>query len=394
MSFTFLHTADWQLGKPFASIRDEAKRHRVQHERLLAVERLAGLVTEHRAQAVLVAGDLFDSPKATKATVSAACAAIGSMKAPVFVIPGNHDHGGPGSVWEQPFFLREQEQLAPNMTVLLKAEPVILEGAVILPAPLQRKHESTDPTAWIRAALTAEGGSIPTDRPRIVLAHGTVQGFTATAEDDDDLGASIANWIDLSRLPMDAIDYVALGDWHGVKQLDSRAWYAGALEPDRFPRSEDYETGQALKVTVHRGGEPEVEKLPSGKLRWQELTFTFSEDTGLDLLAGRLEQSIGARGAEHLIKLTLEGSLGMDAYDKLEQRLESWESRLLRLKLNNRVTLAPSMDEVSALTERAADPLTSAVARQLVNLLQQENEEEGAIARVALRELHAACAAG
>jgi hypothetical protein len=30
MSLVFLHTADWQLGKPFASVRDDAKRHRLQ----------------------------------------------------------------------------------------------------------------------------------------------------------------------------------------------------------------------------------------------------------------------------------------------------------------------------------------------------------------------------
>jgi hypothetical protein len=30
---TFLHTADWQLGKPFASITDPAKRARVSNTR-------------------------------------------------------------------------------------------------------------------------------------------------------------------------------------------------------------------------------------------------------------------------------------------------------------------------------------------------------------------------
>ena len=33
---TFIHTADWQLGKPFAGIRDTARRTLVQQERIEA----------------------------------------------------------------------------------------------------------------------------------------------------------------------------------------------------------------------------------------------------------------------------------------------------------------------------------------------------------------------
>lgn len=107
MSVVFLHTADLQLGKPFASVRDEAKRHRLQQERLHAVQRLADLARSTDAAFILIAGDMFDSSHATKTTASAACAAIGILKIPVLVIPGNHDHGGRGSIWVQEFFPRE-----------------------------------------------------------------------------------------------------------------------------------------------------------------------------------------------------------------------------------------------------------------------------------------------
>ena len=123
MTTCFLHTADWQLGKPFGSLDDDTKRHRLQLERVRAIQRMADLVKQTGAAFVLVAGDLFDSPHVTKATVSSACSAIGSLQVPVFVIPGNHDHGGPGSIWQQEFFLREQAQLAPNLRILLKPEP-------------------------------------------------------------------------------------------------------------------------------------------------------------------------------------------------------------------------------------------------------------------------------
>lgn len=388
MEICFLHTADWQLGKPFASVRDDSKRHRLQQERLNAVRRMAVTIQESGASFVLVAGDLFDSSQATKATVSAACAAIGSLGVPVFVIPGNHDHGGPGSIWEQEFFQREQQQLAPNLRVLLRPEPLVLDQVILFPAPLLRRQDPGDPTAWIRAA--AEDPALP-DLPRIVLAHETIQGFGSTQEDDDGV-PGVMNWIDLPRLPAESLDYIALGDWHGTKDLGAKAWYSGTPEIDRFPKGEGNDPGHVLKVTVSRGQPPRVEKIRSGAFHWQEMAFRFSDDASLELFATQLDDAIGTRGAENLLLLSLEGSLGIAASTRLEQLLESWDSRLLRLKLEHRVTIAPSADEISNLVQRAADPLIATVAARLVEQIDGEGED-AVIARLALRELHAACLA-
>ena len=282
MSVTFLHTADWQLGKPFASVRDEPKRNRLQHERLQSVRRMAAVAKETGADFMLVAGDVFDSSQATKATVSAACAAVGALGIPVYAIPGNHDHGGPGSIWEQEFFRREKDELAPNFHVLLEPRPLVLDQAVILPAPLLRRHEATDPTAWIRSAADL---SLPADRPWIVLAHGTVQGFGETG---------VANRIDLGRLP-EGISYVALGDWHGTKQVGPRAWYSGTPEIDRFPRGDGNEPGHLLKVTLDGGGAPAVERISSGMLGWKEMAFRFAEDASVEVFSDALEETAGAR---------------------------------------------------------------------------------------------------
>lgn len=390
MSLTFLHTADWQLGKPFASIRDEANRNRVRQERLETVRRLGELARETGAAFVLVAGDIFDSSQATKATVSAACAAIGAIPVPVLAIPGNHDHGGPGSLWDQEFFRREQAQLAPNLRLLLTPEPVVLERAVLLPAPLLRRHEPGDPTAWIRRRLAA--GGLPEDRPRVVLAHGTVQGFGSGSESEPDEEDTqvVNNRIDLAALPLAELDYVALGDWHGTKEVGPKAWYSGTPETDRFPKAESNDPGNVLKVTLAgRGQPPLVEKIPVGRLRWRALEFRFSDDASLELLKAGLDERIGARGGEHLLRLTLEGSLGLRASGELEKLLETWEARLLRLKLDHRVTVAPSEEEAAALTQRSGDPLIARVAGELVKAASPGDGEEAAIARLALRELHA-----
>jgi DNA repair exonuclease SbcCD nuclease subunit len=40
----FLHTADWQIGKPYRQISDEQKRFKLQQERLNAIGRIRDAV--------------------------------------------------------------------------------------------------------------------------------------------------------------------------------------------------------------------------------------------------------------------------------------------------------------------------------------------------------------
>ena len=387
MSTRFIHTADWQLGKPFAGIDDPQKRALVQQERIQVIRRIGDAAKSHQAEFILVAGDLFDSPTASKATVSAACSAIGQLGIPVFVIPGNHDHGGPGGVWEQSFFQREYSSLAPNLRILLKPEPVELDSAWIFPCPLLRRAESTDTTAWLR--LPDALSKCSSDKSRIVLAHGSTQEFTSKSDDDDTVSTA-TNQIDLSRLPAGAFDYVALGDWHGTKQVTSTAWFSGTPELDRFPKGEAHDPGNVLAVVVGRGDAPVVTPVHTGRFGWGQLSFDFAEDSTLVIFRERLDALLGQRANEDLLRLELTGSLGVEAAGQLEQSLESWQARLLRLKLTNQVVVAPTANEIQALTQRPSDPLTARVASQLVARA-AGSDESAASARIALRELYAAC---
>lgn len=387
MSVRFIHTADWQIGKPFAGIEDAHKRVLVQQERLNMIRTIGEAAVLHRAEFLLIAGDLFDTPTVTKATVSAACSALGQLALPVFAIPGNHDHGGPASIWEQEFFQREQKSLAPNLRVLLRAEPVELDSAVILPCPLLRRSESVDPTAWLRSL--GETGDAWGGKPRIVLAHGSTQAFGSEA-DDDDAELSSSNQLNLALLGGAAFDYLALGDWHGMKKVEAKAWYSGTPELDRFPKGESNQPGHVLAVVAVRGGMPDVTPVPTARFGWHRHTFDFSDDGALARLEEQLGALIGNRTQADLLRLELTGSLGIEATTRLEEFLEAFRARLLRLQLSDRTVIAPTAEEIGALSERAADPLISRVAAKLIDLA-GGSEDSAAVARVALRELHAAC---
>jgi DNA repair exonuclease SbcCD nuclease subunit len=389
----FLHTADWQLGKPYARVSDPDKRAQLRRERLSAIARLGHVAREQGASFIVVAGDLFDSHQLIANEVSPACSAIGALGLPVLVIPGNHDHGGAGSLWRESYFLEECKQLAPNLKVLLERQPFELQtigltGGVLFPCPLLRKAEPVDPTAWIRQLDFSPWS----DHPRIVLAHGSVHGFGAedSIDTDDENPPATSNRIDLAGLPPGEIDYVALGDWHGLKQVNARTWYCGCHEMDRFPRAADYRSGQVLVVDVQRGSEPEVFDVRTGAIGWHQLEHRFNSDSDLERLEQILRDLIGARSNQDLLLLELEGSLSLQAASRLQDLLQRFEARLLRLKLRDRTSVAPDVTELRLLTERAGDPLVARVAKRLQQQLEQ-GEEEGELARMALRELHRAC---
>ena len=389
----FLHTADWQLGKPYGRVTDPGKQARLRQARYDAIGRIAGLAAEQQSCFVLIAGDLFDATAPTRSDVSRACSAIGRIPCPVFVIPGNHDHGGPGSLWEEAYFCDEQRSLAKNMRVLLKREPEVLDGAVILPCPLLRKAEPRDPTAWISRCDTSGWG----DLPRIVLAHGSVQGFGGDDDSDDEKNpAPTTNRIELDALPPGEIDYIALGDWHGLKQVAPNAWYCGCHEQDRFPRGSQYRSGQVLSVEVGRGVPPQVESMDTGLIRWQTLQQRFLCDGDLATLKKRLQDALADRVGEDLLLLELDGTLSLSADRKLQQLLKTYEARLIRLERRGRHAVIPNDSELQSLTGRAGDPLVARVASRLEEALAEADDDprQQRLVQLALRELHGLCSPG
>jgi DNA repair exonuclease SbcCD nuclease subunit len=385
----FLHTADWQIGKPFGRVQEEAKRFRLQRERIEVIGRIAAAARQVDAAFVLVAGDLFDSTTVPKDVVLEVLEAIGGFAVPVLVIPGNHDHGGPGSLWHDEDLERQRRRRAPNLTVLLERQPLLLEQAVVLACPLLRRHDSTDPTAWISGL---DWSALPAGLPRLVLAHGGVQGFGGRDydRDEDDPGDSL-NRIDLDALPAAEIDYVALGDWHNLHQAGPRAWYCGTPEPDRFGQGEAERRGQVLRVEAERGGEPRLEVVSTGRLGWHRLTLRLTGDGDLDRLERLIRERIGERVQSDLLRLEVSGTLSLAGHRRWDALIEELQHQLLHLRLRGRCDQAPGPAELERLVESPDDPLIARVAGELRQRLateQQSATEQAALTRLALCELH------
>lgn len=385
MSVKFIHTADLQLAKPYGSIQDETKRVKLKDVRFEVFTSIKKMVEEHGAKFVVIAGDMFDSTTPTNYDVSQACSLIGAINVPVYVIPGNHDHGGKGSVWYQDFFIKEQPRLAPNLIILLEPKAIEIEHAILFPCPLLRRHEYDDLTAWLR---TIDSSVFPASKPKIILAHGTTLDFSSGSTLDDEY--DVANFIDLARLPENEFDYIALGDWHGTKKVGNKAWYAGTPEIDRFIKGAENKPGHVLLVEADCKKAPVVTEIRTTKVEWYEKEFEFIDENSLDIFNAEINALFGTRVAEDLLKLTLTGHLGLADFTKLEEQITTLESRMINLKLDNRVSITPTNYEIESLKNRLSDPLISSVADKLIQASMLGNED-AEIATVALRELYAAC---
>lgn len=87
----FIHTSDWQLGKPFGRVPEQA-RAALLEARLDAIGTLAAAARREGAGFVLVAGDVFDSPEPGDRIYRQALTRMKAASDICWVLlPGNHD---------------------------------------------------------------------------------------------------------------------------------------------------------------------------------------------------------------------------------------------------------------------------------------------------------------
>lgn len=300
----FIHTADWQIGKSFRRFGE--REGGLKQARLDAIERIGEAALAHSATHVLVAGDLFDHFAPSDRTAREPVERMRRFGAVEWlIIPGNHDPHRPDGVWDRLARLG----LPANVRPLLEPAPVALScGAHVLPAPLLRRSETADLTAWWDQAPTPPGAL------RIGLAHGAVMGFGSAQE--------ASNPVDPARARSAGLAYLALGDWHRTLQISERVWYAGTPEPDR---AGSQQIGKALLVEIAGpDAPPRVQELTTGAYRWEtrETRVDRPEDVAdLDSALRALPDTFRT-----VLRLKLAGALSLAARADLGARLAALEA--------------------------------------------------------------------
>ena len=358
----FLHTADWQIGRQYGQFEtDDAAL--LAEARFDAVARIAALAAERQVDAVLVAGDVFDTQGGSDRTIRRLFAALAAYAGPWVMIAGNHDAALADSVWSR---AAQLGCIPPNVRVPPRPGVVDLaaQNLAVLAAPLTQRHTYDDVTQAFDA-MESEPGRI-----RVGLAHGSVAGRLPDTID-------ATNPIAPDRASRARLDYLALGDWHGCLSIDERTWYAGTPEQDRFRGNEP---GYVLDVRIAApGATPQVERVATGKYRWSAWTETLSLPTDAQALAERL----AALRAEDVLRLEVQGHVNVPTWEALQRAVDQAAAQA-RAVLPDFSGLLLEPDDAD-LAQLGASGYVGEVATQLQAM--QADPEQAAVAGEALRLL-------
>lgn len=358
----FLHTADWQIGRQYGQFEtDDAAI--LAEARFDVVARIAALAAERRVDAVLVAGDVFDTQGVSDRSIRRLFAAMAAYAGPWVMIAGNHDAALADSVWSR---AAQLDCIPANVHVPTRIGVVDLPAInlAVLAAPLTQRHTYDDVTQSFDTLDTEAG------RVRVGLAHGSVAGRLPDTID-------ATNPIAPDRAARARLDYLALGDWHGCLSIDAHTWYAGTPEQDRFRGNEP---GYVLDVHIDApGATPVVERIAIGKYRWSAWMETISLPTDAQALAERL----AALRADDVLRLDVQGHVNMETWDALQRAVDQAAAQV-RALLPDLSGLRLEPDQAD-LAELGASGYVGDVAAQLQSM--QGDGEQAAVAGEALRLL-------
>lgn len=299
-----LHTADWQLGMTRHFLAGEAQA-RYTADRLEAVRALVRLAADQGCEAIVVAGDVFETNVVDRRIVAQALDAMRSS-VPVHLLPGNHDPLDAASVYRSRAF---REGQPPNVHVLDSSEPrTLLSGAEIVGVPWTSKRPVKDLVAVALASLA------PATRPRVLVAHGAVDALSP----DRDNPASISLRSVEQAVAAGLVHYVALGDRHSLTDVGRtpRIRYSGTQEPTDF---DETAPGHVLVVDVDSVS---CSATPHRVARWtfQRADFELVSDEDLGLVERKL--AAFEDKSRTVVKLGLRGTLTLAQRARLDGIIE------------------------------------------------------------------------
>lgn len=251
-----IHTADIHIGTPFTGAGLKPDKIRERRADLLDVtQRICQLVREHRADILLVAGDLFEEDYVSNTEIVRAFNFFRDLApVPVVISPGNHDPfrtSSPYSLEELPenVFVFKNEKIERLTLNELKLD--------VFGYGFNANHNYTQP--WQGFRITENSNK----HRNVILTHGAA--FKNNTGHAGSYGP-----VEIKDLENCGADYVALGHYHKKSIIVTdpfsrsvRAAYPGSPESLKAGDAVDH---IVLQIDIDYGtGQAEVEEIITGK---------------------------------------------------------------------------------------------------------------------------------
>lgn len=245
-----IHTSDWHFGMPVGT-------GSYQEDQRFFLQQLYDLIRREGAQAVICAGDVYDSSVASAEAIrlfnDAAAAICMELGAKFIVIAGNHDSAARLAAHRE---LLAASGLYITGRLERDVEPVLLEDGKVAVYPIpffnrdevaalfpERKEEIRSQETAMMVVCDHIRETIDRNRRNIIVSHALIVNAELS---DSDRSARVGFATAVSKDVFDGFDYVALGHIHKPQIIAPHIRYSGSPIAYSFGSEETQKKGVVL----------------------------------------------------------------------------------------------------------------------------------------------------
>lgn len=323
MGFSFVHMADIHLDTPFKS-RNAELRNQLRDSTRNAFKSGVDFAIGHGADALLIAGDMFDNDTLSFSTENFLAGQFNRLldaKIKVFYAPGNHDPSGTS-------FRLNSIEWPSNVHIFKSSRPEIVplygKDGNIVSYIAGAGHETRKEGADIAARFPIASGNVP----YIGLLHALVTGIKEGEPHERYAPCTMEDL--LSK----GYSYWALGHVHTTVELCSRP---GIIYPGNIIGRNPRETGPkgAYYVQIGDDGRVDAEFIELAPVTWQVFEISaLSDAVDIDKLTNKICSTLhqkldGKTGTSNMIvRLLLEGPCPLYKELQIDENIEELEGEI------------------------------------------------------------------
>ena len=276
-----LHTSDWHLGMPL-------KLGTMIEDQQFFLEQLYSIIEDYDVDAVICAGDIYDSSVTNSDAIELYSSAITKickeLRKKMIVIAGNHDSGARLASGRE---LLEMAGLYVSGKIVKDIRPISIGNTDIYPIPFFNRDEVIalfpDQKAEINTQEVATKvlcdhirETMDPSRVNIIVSHAYI---TSAELSDSDRAAQVGQATSVSKDVFAGFDYVALGHIHKPQAITETIRYSGS--PIKY--SFGVEETQIKQVLIFDTDSKEVIPVELNMLRDRKsISGTYDEIRAMD----------------------------------------------------------------------------------------------------------------